>query len=822
MATPAPSSGPPPAPRGPLSHIVDAIRLDNTNLLLESLSRDPRFPPPSDDGDGADHAAGGGTGAGELPPRVARTDLVFGSSDLRRVVTRHVMRPPSSPSGAAKPTGKDHGKKNVTEREEDDSILRGFNEMLGGRAEVVGTDVLSSAGDGSTLGPGGRKQAAAAAGRSAMFAGANPFDSSEDLSSRDSGEPSNVTTYVLRGGGFDLPSLSSAAAHRRRAAAAAVAKRGGGRLFRFLFAPRLTELERAYLSELGVEHDCVEGASVRGNVNSFEDLGVDLVPLDDDVWSLELGGGVCPTPSRSPGDGVDDRSGPAAAMRRADVEGCRSDVADAVARSLLKVQLLDGGPVGRVQGIGPMAAAVIDRMMTLRVEEERIEEEAREEERQQADECDDGSDEPHLAEESATQMEEDGETSKIKAMIVIDRRVDLVTPMLTPLTYEGLVDDVLGIRTGGCVAVKRSLVDHPDDDEDGGGRQQRHTPSRPSEDPTVLLPLNDTDPLYSEVRNMHVESFGSFLGNQAKALRESHSQFTSRDNARSRDLAEIHQFVKQIPAFARNLRSLRNHIHVAERVKGTAESGPFRQRWMTERGMLEGESCYDALEDLLAADEDPYRFFRLMCLQSLTGNGIKSSKYDSLRREAVQAYGYEYLSVLHDLERAGLLRRRETFSLDSMATPYSTLRKALNLIDADVDPSDPKDVSYVSSGYAPMTVRWVERAMDGYAGTEDAMMELPTGSGGRWVDIEQRRDGAETLAESLARGKGGTLRSLAGSGKGDDGRPVLLVYYVGGVTFMELAALRFLSRGGTGFPYRIVCCATEVVNGSTLLRSLSC
>ena len=397
--------------------------------------------------------------------------------------------------------------------------------------------------------------------------------------------------------------------------------------------------------------------------------------------------------------------------------------------------------------------------------------------------------------------------------------------MLTPLTYEGLVDDVLGIRTGGCLSVKRSLVDHPDDDDgDGGGgtgrRRGRPHPGADGGDPAVLLPLNDADPLYSEVRNMHVESFGSFLGGQAKALRESHSQFTSRDAARSRDLAEIHQFVKQIPAFARNLRSLRNHIHVAERVKGAAESGPFRQRWMTERGMLEGESCYDALEDLLAADAPPYRFLRLLCLQSLTGNGIKSSKYDSLRREAVQTYGYEYLGVLNDLERAGLLRRRETFSLESMATPYSTLRKALDLIDADVDPSDPRDVSYVSSGYAPMTVRWVEKAMDGYAGAEDAMMELPTGSGGRWVDVEQRRD-AETLAESLARGKGGTLRSLAGGG-GGDGRPVLLVYYVGGVTFMELAALRFLSRGGTGFPYRIVCCATEVVNGSTLLRSLSC
>mmetsp|Transcript_14964 Transcript_14964/g.24329 ORF Transcript_14964/g.24329 Transcript_14964/m.24329 type:complete len:82 (+) Transcript_14964:343-588(+) len=52
-------------------------------------------------------------------------------------------------------------------------------------------------------------------------------------------------------------------------------------------------------------------------------------------------------------------------------------------------------------------------------------------------------------------------------------------------------------------------------------------------------------------------------------------------------------------------------------------------------------------------------------------------------------------------------------------------------------------------------------------------------------------------------------------------KPVLLVYFVGGVTFMELAALRFLSRRPS-FPYSVVCCTTEIVNGGTLLRSLSC
>lgn len=31
-------------------------------------------------------------------------------------------------------------------------------------------------------------------------------------------------------------------------------------------------------------------------------------------------------------------------------------------------------------------------------------------------------------------------------MVILDRQVDLVTPLCTQLTYEGLVDEVIGIK----------------------------------------------------------------------------------------------------------------------------------------------------------------------------------------------------------------------------------------------------------------------------------------------------------------------------------------------------------------------------------------
>ena len=36
--------------------------------------------------------------------------------------------------------------------------------------------------------------------------------------------------------------------------------------------------------------------------------------------------------------------------------------------------------------------------------------------------------------------------SRFDSLIVLDRRVDMITPMLTQLTYEGLIDEFFGIK----------------------------------------------------------------------------------------------------------------------------------------------------------------------------------------------------------------------------------------------------------------------------------------------------------------------------------------------------------------------------------------
>lgn len=82
----------------------------------------------------------------------------------------------------------------------------------------------------------------------------------------------------------------------------------------------------------------------------------------------------------------------------------------------------------------------------------------------------------------------------IDELILIDREVDCVTPMCTQLTYEGLLDEVLGIKNGSVTL-----------DQGGSSAKQR-------------IVLNSADATYGQIRDWHVGSVGVWLNEQAKSF----------------------------------------------------------------------------------------------------------------------------------------------------------------------------------------------------------------------------------------------------------------------------------------------------------------
>lgn len=73
---------------------------------------------------------------------------------------------------------------------------------------------------------------------------------------------------------------------------------------------------------------------------------------------------------------------------------------------------------------------------------------------------------------------------------------------------------------------------------------------------------------------------------------------------------------------------------------------------------------------------------------------------------ALQTYGYQYLFTFDNLVQLGLLKRQSDNK--SLTFSFPRLRKELRLIVPNIDEENPKDIAYVYSGYAPLSVRLIE------------------------------------------------------------------------------------------------------------------
>ena len=353
---------------------------------------------------------------------------------------------------------------------------------------------------------------------------------------------------------------------------------------------------------------------------------------------------------------------------------------------------------------------------------------------------------------------------QIDTLVLLDRAVDLISPLPTQLTYEGLIDEMFGVQ---CASV------------------------RLPEDKTVTL--SSQEELYQELRGLNFNAVGPTLSRKAKNIS---AQFEERHEART--VREIKQFVDRLPGMQTAKLSLATHTTVAELVKEKIDSEEFLAMLELEQSILSGGAdggrYLEEVEDLACTMAPLCRLLRLICLQSVVNSGLKPKLYDQYRRLLLQSYGHSWLLTLDHLASAGLLVQSA-----STRPSYSILRKRLSLIMDSVDEQNPSDIAYVHSVYAPLSVRLVMQVDNpGWRNIRDVLDLLP---GPSFEDTQQL-------------GVQGVARDRVADKK------VVLVFFVGGVTMAEIAALRFLSQQEeSNVEYLIG--TTSIITGNTFIESLS-
>ncbi|KFD55174.1 hypothetical protein M513_03815 [Trichuris suis] len=364
----------------------------------------------------------------------------------------------------------------------------------------------------------------------------------------------------------------------------------------------------------------------------------------------------------------------------------------------------------------------------------------------------------------------------INAVIIVDRVVDLVTPMVTQLSYEGLIDELYNIR---CGSAKFPRANFTGDNA-----------SSSTADDYLKLSLNSSDVLYSELRDLNFSAVGPVLSKRIKALS---AQLDQRHHATS--IGEYRDFVKRLPSLQAERRSAATHTTIAEMIKEVTISDLFIETLSCEQAFL---NCIDTnslnswILSCIHRNAPIFQVLRLICLQSLVGGGLKRKVFDQYRKELVQQYGYQHLMTLRRLEKAGLLKASGGPDAKAHSRLYSNICRTFMLICEEVDELNPEDISYVYSGFAPLIVRLCE---------------------------QMNKPGWQHITENLEKIPG-TVKIIDKIGEGlpSIGGKVVLVFFVGGVTLAEVSALRFLS---SRTDQKFIVATTNVITGSRLLSSFS-
>eukprot|EP00899_Mesostigma_viride_P017161 jgi/Mesvir1/25446/Mv01717-RA.1 len=488
---------------------------------------------------------------------------------------------------------------------------------------------------------------------------------------------------------------------------------------------------------------------VMGDV-SVREYNLELIPLEDDVVSMEL----------------------ADTLRGCAVDGDRSPLFY-TARALLQLQKRFGR-FPRILGKGHAAYAVADIMTRL--------------------------------EQEAPPTRGAEQPSGFSCAIFLDRAVDLVTPMCTQMTYEGLIDEVIGVHNS-TVEVEAPPPPTPPGTGGASGTTGAagSSSSAPAPPKKVKVLLSAQDALFSELRDMSFGAVGDVLRERAVAMQSEYKGLSAPSGAGGGSVSELHRFVRKL----NTLPEIQRHTQLAETIAKAARSPSFAERISTEQSLLDSvdfDAACVAVEDCVARQEPMHLALRLLCLASLTNGGLPKRFFDAIRRELLQAYGYGHLVALTNLERAGLLVKQET------RPAFPLVRRALNLLVEGIDSQNPDDFAFTHAGYAPLSIRLVQQVVDVHGSwqpMEEYLRLLP----GPHFDLDVDRQAQQGFQGGQA------VSSLPSSGvAGTAPRGTILVVFIGGVTFSEIASLRFLNAKSSRFQFVIA--TTKIVNGNTLLQTL--
>ena len=380
-------------------------------------------------------------------------------------------------------------------------------------------------------------------------------------------------------------------------------------------------------------------------------------------------------------------------------------------------------------------------------------------------------------------------TDETFGMIVLDRSVDFITPFLSNLTYEGLVDDCYGINKG-QIKVKKNLFK--------GNFKEFDKKIKPEKDMMIYPLTSDINGFYCDLRCFHYQTVLKYLLGLSNRMEEIKK---NKNNIKS--LSEVGDTAIELQKLVHiNSYKQDNMEMIHEIFKIVDEDYQIK-----ENSILQGisqsnsETFYD---DCITDKKDLDKILSLMILESLTQNGIEN--YAKIKRDILAVYGYQNIFLLRNLETLEWLKEKDKLSLKKIfKSNYQQISEKLNLFTEDFFLGKTDSLSYVHQGYCPISLRLIEKVGEGgWSEIKDILQLIPgeTSFPNNESEIANPKEELNTI----------------------------FLVFLGGITYTEIEGIRYLNRKYKQFydksdrenktRKQFIIITTQILNRKKLLNSL--
>ena len=371
-----------------------------------------------------------------------------------------------------------------------------------------------------------------------------------------------------------------------------------------------------------------------------------------------------------------------------------------------------------------------------------------------------------LSEEKSTF--DNNKENEILSCFIFDRSVDMVTPFCTNYIYEALLDDYFGINFN-SIKVSPKILEKDLKQE------------------FVKIDLSRKDKFYTTIKDFHFSKIVKYLPEKLRARTE----FLKEGKTRTNDAKKLYEDLVNAKRVQEEDEPLKNNINLADYISKNKQI-PIKTLYMNfESNLLLGifpDKLHDFIDDELSKKSDKYNILRILCLESIIHGGIRYKFYEQFEKDFLNTYGYKNIFLWKNLEKIGVLKTQDNNLF------YSTALTELNLIFSDVDVINPNDSSYVYGGYCPIIIRLIEKVFSqGWGTIKETIKKIPG-------ETNFPVDESELLNEN-------------------EDVKYFLVVFIGGITYGELAAIRYLNKFYKNKKFFVL--TTSMINYKNIFDSLS-